>query len=81
MPAFFTGVYGHKCSPGMVSNEGQYPKIDDLRISITTGPICRYAEDLGPVMRAIAETPFPDWNQVGTTAVLYCYVHAVLDRV
>ena len=64
MPAYFTGVYGHKCSPGLVSNDGQFPHMDDVRISITTGPLCRYAEDIGPVMRAIAYKTMPDWKKV-----------------
>ena len=64
MPAYFTGVYGHKCSPGLVSNDGQFPHMDDVRISITTGPLCRYPEDIGPVMRAISHKPFPDWKKV-----------------
>lgn len=52
MPAFFNGVFGHKCSPRLVPNEGQYPGpqggIDDF---LSTGPLCRRAEDLEPLLR------------------------------
>ncbi|MES2917057.1 MAG: amidase [Pseudomonadota bacterium] len=52
MPAFFNGVFGHKCSPRLVPNEGQFPGpqggIDDF---LSTGPLCRRAEDLEPLLR------------------------------
>jgi fatty acid amide hydrolase 2 len=52
MPAFFNGVFGHKCSPRLVPNEGQYPgpqgRVDDF---LSTGPLCRRAEDLEPLLR------------------------------
>ncbi|MCC2637778.1 MAG: Glutamyl-tRNA(Gln) amidotransferase subunit [Moraxellaceae bacterium] len=55
MPAFFNGVFGHKCSPRLVPNEGQYPGpqggIDDF---LSTGPLCRRAEDLEPLLRIMA---------------------------
>ncbi|MGH8494185.1 MAG: amidase [Moraxellaceae bacterium] len=54
MPAFFNGVFGHKCSPGLVPNAGQYPiaegKVQDY---LSTGPICRRAEDLEPLLRIL----------------------------
>jgi fatty acid amide hydrolase 2 len=54
MPAFFNGVFGHKCSPGLISNEGQFPlptgNADDL---LSTGPLCRKAEDLEPLLRIL----------------------------
>ena len=53
MPAFFNGVFGHKPSPGMISNLGQFPvtttKAGDLLLA--TGPICRYAVDLTLVLK------------------------------
>lgn len=55
MPAFFNGVFGHKCSPRLVPNEGQYPgpqgRIDDF---LSTGPLCRRAADLEPLLRIMA---------------------------
>lgn len=54
MPSFFNGVFGHKCSPGLVPNEGQYPaaagRVHDF---LSTGPICRRAEDLEPLLRVM----------------------------
>lgn len=48
LPAMFTGVYGHKPTPGYISNKShiptsQHPYWDRF---FTVGPMCRYAEDL-----------------------------------
>lgn len=55
MPAFFNGVFGHKGSPQLIPNAGQYPaaggKTDDY---LSTGPICRRAEDLPLLVRVMA---------------------------
>jgi fatty acid amide hydrolase 2 len=55
LPAFFNGVFGHKPSPGLVDNEGQFPVAegDALRL-LTPGPLCRRAEDLMPLVRILA---------------------------
>ena len=55
MPAFFNGVFGHKASGGLVPNSGQFPcaENDALRY-LTTGPLCRRAEDLMPLLRVLA---------------------------
>jgi fatty acid amide hydrolase 2 len=56
MPAFFCGVFGHKPSPGIVPNGGQFPLMgpggDRL---LATGPIARRAEDLWPLLRVLAD--------------------------
>lgn len=57
MPAFFNGVFGHKGSPGLVPNEGQYPVPPPgalLHNYLSTGPLCRRAEDLEPLLRVLA---------------------------
>lgn len=55
MPAFFGGVFGHKPSPGLVPNTGQYPNADGAGQHILcTGPITRYAADLMPMLRVMA---------------------------
>ncbi|XP_045394052.1 fatty-acid amide hydrolase 2 isoform X3 [Lemur catta] len=55
MPAFFNGIFGHKPSPGVVSNEGQFPVAGGAQEqSQCTGPMCRYAEDLTPMLRVMA---------------------------
>uniref|UniRef100_A0A4W3H7G9 Fatty acid amide hydrolase 2a n=1 Tax=Callorhinchus milii TaxID=7868 RepID=A0A4W3H7G9_CALMI len=55
MPAFFNGVFGHKPSAGLVPNNGQFPNAEHQRIDfLCTGPICRYAEDLIPMLKVMA---------------------------
>jgi fatty acid amide hydrolase 2 len=57
MPAFFNGVFGHKPSAGLVPNDGQFPVDNDpqmLRYQCT-GPLCRRAEDLLPLLRILAD--------------------------
>ena len=55
LPAFFNGVFGHKPSPGVVSNEGHYPAPGaEAERMLGLGPLARRAEDLMPVLRAIA---------------------------
>jgi fatty acid amide hydrolase 2 len=55
MPAFFNGVFGHKPSPGIVPCSGQHP-VPHGRIwrYAVAGPLCRRAEDLPLLMRAMA---------------------------
>ena len=55
MPAFFNGVFGHKPTGGLVPGTGQFPvsENDALRY-LTTGPICRKAEDLWPLLELLA---------------------------
>lgn len=56
MPAFFNGVFGHKPSKYIVSNEGQYPipVSDDQRSFLSIGPMSRFATDLKPMLKIIA---------------------------
>ena len=55
VPAFFNGVFGHKPSPGLVPNTGQYPNTEgEAAFMLTLGPLARHAEDLMPVTRIIA---------------------------
>lgn len=59
MPAFFNGVWGHKPSPGLVPNEGQYP-VTDTEIGqqlLATGPLARHVDDLAPLVRLLAGRP------------------------
>lgn len=57
MPAFFNGIFGHKPSRHIVSNEGQYPEAvsDEQEMFLGIGPMCRYATDLKPMLRIIAD--------------------------
>uniref|UniRef100_A0A8C5WAL8 Amidase domain-containing protein n=1 Tax=Leptobrachium leishanense TaxID=445787 RepID=A0A8C5WAL8_9ANUR len=55
MPAFFNGIYGHKPTPGLVPNEGQFPNAHGCRSEfLCTGPMCRYASDLPLVLKVMA---------------------------
>jgi fatty acid amide hydrolase 2 len=55
MPCFFCGVWGHKPSCGVVSNEGQLPLAHGIVGSemLTTGPMCRYVDDLLPMIKVL----------------------------
>ncbi|KAK2585314.1 hypothetical protein KPH14_009997 [Odynerus spinipes] len=56
MPCFFNGIFGHKPSKGIVSNDGQYPSAqsEDQDRLLAIGPMCRYAQDLKPVLKILA---------------------------
>jgi len=55
MPAFFCGVFGHKPTGGLVPNLGQFPcSINEGARYLTTGPLCRRAADLMPLLRILA---------------------------
>lgn len=56
MPAFFNGIFGHKPSRYVVNNEGQYPSpySEEQKSMLSTGPMCRYACDLKPMLKVMA---------------------------
>jgi fatty acid amide hydrolase 2 len=55
MPAFFNGVFGHKPSPLLIPNEGQYPVAQgEANRILSTGPLCRKAEDLALLVKVLA---------------------------
>lgn len=54
-PAFFNGVFGHKPTPGIVPNTGQYPEpVGAMNHNCVTGPIARRAEDLWPLLKILS---------------------------
>uniref|UniRef100_A0A3P9AAR0 Amidase domain-containing protein n=1 Tax=Esox lucius TaxID=8010 RepID=A0A3P9AAR0_ESOLU len=58
IPAFFNGVFGHKPTSGkmhcVVSNVGQFPPATGQQPGfLCTGPMCRYAQDLVPMLRVM----------------------------
>ncbi|XP_005994805.1 fatty-acid amide hydrolase 2-A [Latimeria chalumnae] len=62
MPAFFNGIFGHKATTGVVPNEGQFPiATGPQKALLSTGPMCRYAEDLIPMLKIMAG---PDVNKL-----------------
>uniref|UniRef100_A0A669CAK0 Fatty acid amide hydrolase 2b n=1 Tax=Oreochromis niloticus TaxID=8128 RepID=A0A669CAK0_ORENI len=55
MPCFFNGIFGHKTTPGVVSCENQYPPFSGRQEEyLSSGPMCRYAEDLLPMLKIMA---------------------------
>ncbi|XP_024143468.1 fatty-acid amide hydrolase 2-B [Oryzias melastigma] len=55
MPCFFNGIFGHKTTPGVVSCENQYPPTSGRWSEyLSSGPMCRYAEDLLPMLKIMA---------------------------
>ncbi|KAF7706593.1 hypothetical protein HF521_019847 [Silurus meridionalis] len=55
IPCFFNGIFGHKGTPGIISNDGQLPRSSGLQEELlSTGPMCRYAADLLPMLRIMA---------------------------
>jgi fatty acid amide hydrolase 2 len=57
LPAFFNGVFGHKPSPGIVPCSGHFPGPSGDGASaqmLAAGPLARRAEDLMPLIRAVA---------------------------
>jgi len=60
MPAFFNGVFGHKCSGARVDCAGQYPPTNGPRGRfLCSGPVTRRAEDLLPLLRVLQD---PRWR-------------------
>lgn len=54
-PAFFNGVFGHKPSCGIVPMTATYPPASgEIARMVANGPLVRRAEDLMPVLRALA---------------------------
>lgn len=66
IPAAMCGVFGHKPTGGLISNEGYWPSVPgELDTYLCTGPMTRYAEDLFPLLeimagRALGELPRHD---------------------
>ncbi|KAM9424885.1 fatty-acid amide hydrolase 2-A-like isoform 1-T1 [Pholidichthys leucotaenia] len=55
IPCFFNGIFGHKTTPGVVSSENQYPPASGRQGEyLSCGPMCRYAEDLLPMLKIMA---------------------------
>ncbi|CAL1590785.1 unnamed protein product [Knipowitschia caucasica] len=55
LPSFFCGIFGHKPTPGIVPNENQLPPTSGRQGELlSTGPMCRYAEDLLPMLKIMA---------------------------
>jgi fatty acid amide hydrolase 2 len=54
-PAYFNGVFGHKASSLLISNEGQFPLASgEASKYLITGPLCRKSEDLWPLIKIMS---------------------------
>ncbi|XP_067136988.1 fatty-acid amide hydrolase 2-like [Centruroides vittatus] len=55
IPSFYNGIFGHKPSKGITPLTGKFPVGEgDLCDFLSTGPMCRYATDLLPLMKIMA---------------------------
>ena len=54
MPAFFNGIFGHKPSRFLVPVTGFYPGGEKKVRFVTAGPMCRFAEDMLPMLKIMA---------------------------
>ncbi|RWR98611.1 fatty-acid amide hydrolase 2-like isoform X2, partial [Dinothrombium tinctorium] len=55
IPSYFCGIFGHKVTPSVVPNEGLFsPLKPEAAPLFTAGPMCRYATDLKPMLKAMA---------------------------
>ncbi|RWS05399.1 fatty-acid amide hydrolase 2-like protein, partial [Dinothrombium tinctorium] len=55
IPAAFCGIFGHKPTPGVLSNEGIFPQVKPhMGYLLTPGPMCRYVSDIIPTLKAMA---------------------------
>lgn len=57
LPSMFNGIFGHKPSRSIVSNDKMYPvlKTKEEEHMLGVGPMCKYACDLLPVMKLIVK--------------------------
>lgn len=63
IPSHFCGIFGHKPTPFVVSNVGMYPLVKGEREKLlTVGPMCRYACDLRPLLKILADNQAPKLN-------------------
>ncbi|XP_065338303.1 fatty-acid amide hydrolase 2-A-like isoform X2 [Cloeon dipterum] len=79
LPAAFTGIFGHKPSPGFVSNEGHCPSSSDPNWDrfFSVALMGRYAEDLAPTLRVMAGENAAALNlqqKVDLKGMRLCYV-------
>ncbi|CAG4951952.1 unnamed protein product [Colias eurytheme] len=56
MPAFFNGIFGHKPTRKIVSNDGQFPEVQSEQedACLAIGPMTRHAVDLKPLLNIIS---------------------------
>ncbi|KAK7573428.1 hypothetical protein V9T40_010619 [Parthenolecanium corni] len=88
VPCLFTGIFGHKPSPGIVSNEGHYPSLADKEFQklLTIGPMSRHAGDLRLALEVMAGDGASDLRlrtpvNVGELRIFYTAERTTLTEV
>lgn len=58
VPSLYNGIFGHKPTAGIVSNIGHFPYSENkvFQKLLAIGPMARYAEDLGLLMKVLTST-------------------------
>ncbi|GIY64321.1 fatty-acid amide hydrolase 2-B [Caerostris darwini] len=82
IPASFCGIYGHKPSRDLISNMGCFPDSDDeFDQFVSTGPMCRYAQDLVLLTRILSNNSKKvNWNaKVDFRKVKIYYMEEIPD--
>ncbi|CAF1307103.1 unnamed protein product, partial [Didymodactylos carnosus] len=81
LPSFMNGIFGHKTTPDIVPNDCQYPPHKDFhqKYLLATGPMCRYASDLHPMLKALGQEhisqKLPNFNTpVDLSKLRYFYI-------
>ncbi|GBN70907.1 Fatty-acid amide hydrolase 2-A, partial [Araneus ventricosus] len=90
IPAHFTGIFSHKPTRGLIPNEGCFPpekpgkpsNPSDTEIYkyVSTGPMCRYAEDLIISMKSLSSTNRISLNfdeKVNFRKIKMCYLKEI----
>lgn len=63
IPSFYCGLFGHAPTPGVISLDGMYPTpCKSWGRFLSFGPICRYAEDMRLVLKAMAGSSVDQFN-------------------
>ncbi|CAF0935190.1 unnamed protein product [Brachionus calyciflorus] len=63
IPSCFNGVYGHKPTSHLISNDFQYPSFTGLQLDmLAVGPLCRYASDLKLIFKILCGPKFKDFD-------------------
>lgn len=65
IPALFCGVFGHKPSSGLVSNDGMWPPtVGEAGGMLGVGPLARRGEDLLPLLEVLSGQALPSPQDV-----------------
>lgn len=78
LPSFFCGIFGHKPSPGLVPNDGQFPIAEGEALNYQcTGPMTRRHEDLEPLLRILAADKASEIGDPASVSFSDMTVHVV----